>query len=55
METPWGRSQTVTRLADGITSVSTAGHGGIYAEAYGKLEACLKADVCESGYAGGGE
>jgi hypothetical protein len=31
METPWGQSQTVTKLGqDGIVSVSKAGHGGIY-------------------------
>jgi hypothetical protein len=29
MWTPWGESQDSTRLADGITSHSTAGHGGV--------------------------
>jgi len=28
MHTPWGNSQTTRKIADGITSVSTAGHGG---------------------------
>jgi hypothetical protein len=28
MHTPWGASQNVTPIADGITVVSTAGHGG---------------------------
>lgn len=27
--TPWGPSQNATRIARGITSYSTAGHGGI--------------------------
>ena len=29
MNTPWGHAQHVTELAEGILSVSTAGHGGI--------------------------
>lgn len=29
MNTPWGRAQTVTERAQGITEVTTAGHGGI--------------------------
>ena len=29
MRTPWGESQSVTNIAPGIISVSTAGHGGI--------------------------
>ena len=28
--TPWGTAQTVDRLADGIVSVTTAGHGGVH-------------------------
>lgn len=31
MKTPWGRAQHIERLGDqGILSVSTAGHGGIF-------------------------
>jgi len=29
MNTPWGRSDSVTEIADGITRVTTASHGGI--------------------------
>lgn len=29
MNTPWGRSWTCAEIADGITLVSTAGHGGV--------------------------
>lgn len=29
MNTPWGRSQDIEDIADGIRSVSTASHGGI--------------------------
>lgn len=28
MSTPWGSAQHVTKIADGIEFVSTAGHGG---------------------------
>lgn len=28
MDTPWGQSQDVTDVADGVQFVSTAGHGG---------------------------
>jgi hypothetical protein len=28
MRTPWGQSQTQHKVADGITEVTTAGHGG---------------------------
>jgi hypothetical protein len=30
MNTPWGPSQHTATIADGITEVSTAGHGGIF-------------------------
>lgn len=30
MKTPWGESQLIEVLGDGILSVSTASHGGIY-------------------------
>ena len=30
MSTPWGRIQDHHRIADGVVSVSTAGHGGIW-------------------------
>lgn len=30
MNTPWGTSQSIHQIADGIESVSTAGHGGIH-------------------------
>ena len=30
MSTPWGRVQDHHRIADGVVSVSTAGHGGIW-------------------------
>lgn len=30
MQTPWGQSQTVETIADGITHVTTASHGGIH-------------------------
>lgn len=30
MSTPWGSIQTYTRIAEGVISVSTAGHGGIW-------------------------
>lgn len=30
MRTPWGASQTVKPLSNGITWVSTAGHGGVF-------------------------
>lgn len=33
MHTPWGASQTTWKIADGITEVSTAGHGGILLDA----------------------
>lgn len=33
MITPWGVAQTVTTLAPGIQSVSTAQHGGIHLDA----------------------
>ena len=29
-DTPWGKAQDVTWLADGIVFVGTAGHGGIW-------------------------
>jgi hypothetical protein len=29
-ETPWGRPDSVTKLAEGIYAVSTPSHGGIY-------------------------
>lgn len=29
VETPWGPAQTATKIAEGITYYSTAGHGGI--------------------------
>lgn len=29
MRTPWGKAQTVELIAEGITKVTTAGHGGI--------------------------
>ena len=29
-DTPWGRAQDVREVADGITLVTTAGHGGLY-------------------------
>jgi len=32
MLTPWGESQQETKLADGIVSYSTAGHGGIHVD-----------------------
>jgi hypothetical protein len=31
--TPWGRTQTVRKIADGILQYSTAGHGGIKVKA----------------------
>jgi hypothetical protein len=30
MYTPWGQSQTVETIADGIIAVTTASHGGIF-------------------------
>jgi hypothetical protein len=30
MNTPWGESQTVRDLGQGVLMVTTAGHGGIY-------------------------
>lgn len=30
MHTPWGESQRITKIAEGIDFVSTAGHGGIH-------------------------
>ena len=33
MYTPWGPSQSVEELADGIVTISTAGHGGIKLDA----------------------
>ncbi len=30
IETPWGRSQSVRQLAQGILRVDTAGHGGYF-------------------------
>ena len=30
MSTPWGRIQDYHIIADGVVSVSTAGHGGIW-------------------------
>ena len=32
MNTPWGPSQDINRVAEGITFVSTAGHGGLRLE-----------------------
>jgi hypothetical protein len=29
MDTPWGESQTVEAIADGIIVVTTSGHGGV--------------------------
>lgn len=30
MDTPWGESQTVETVTDGILNISTAGHGGLW-------------------------
>lgn len=30
MNTPWGSSQTITKLAEGFLHVTTASHGGFY-------------------------
>lgn len=30
MNTPWGESQTMDKIIDGMYIVTTAGHGGIY-------------------------
>lgn len=45
MQTPWGPSQHQKTIAQGIVSVSTAGHGGFYlsAERYAAMPADLKA------------
>jgi len=33
MQTPWGQTQHITKIAEGISSVSTASHGGIKLDA----------------------
>lgn len=30
MQTPWGKAQTIDKIAEGITHVTTASHGGIH-------------------------
>ena len=37
-ETPWGSVQHADKLADGIYSLSTASHGGIYLAPYRQLQ-----------------
>lgn len=43
-QTPWGTAQTVETLAEGITLVTTAGHGGIHlsAERYEEMHPALR-------------
>lgn len=38
MQTPWGQSQTVRRITDGILDVTTSGHGGIFVDESRRLE-----------------
>ena len=52
-DSPWGLVQTATPLADGLSSVTTAGHGGLRlephaAERLGISEACLSRGLYEN-------
>jgi hypothetical protein len=50
--TPWGASQGTTKIAPGIVSYSTAGHGGIHLSKtrVGKIAEPLKSYVMNSGW-----
>jgi hypothetical protein len=51
MHSPWGAVQTATELAPGITSVTTASHGGIKLSAarYAKMPKAFKSTPYSSG------
>ena len=36
-QTPWGPAETVTPIADGISFVSTASHGGYHVEPHARV------------------
>lgn len=46
MNTPWGKSQTIDKVAPGITFVSTAGHGGfkVSADKLRKMHPALRTE-----------
>jgi hypothetical protein len=51
MNTPWGKSQSITKIQFGVSWVSTAGHGGLMVSA-GQAEKLFDSKVIDTAYPG---